>query len=230
MKVTSVVATLIVALVALTAQVPTAESQTPAAAQPPPATQPPPPATQPPPPAEQPPPVDQPPTLLPQPVPAPARLPFPPDANYAYIDLQRVANESRNGQVANQRVQELGEAKVKVLEGRNIELQASQQKLQQNANVMSAEAQLQLQREIERLSVEIQRLTQDAETEVAELQQTLQLEFQQKLVPAIDSVAARLGLHFVFSAGDGGLIWANPALDITADVVDELDKASQQTP
>lgn len=224
MKLTSVVATLIVALVALTAQVPTAESQTPAAAQPPP------PATQPPPPAEQPPPVDQPPTLLPQLVPAPARLPFPPDAKYAYIDLQRVANESRDGQLANQRVQELGEAKVKVLEGRNIELQASQQKLQQNANVMSAEAQLQLQREIERLSVEIQRLTQDAETEVAELQQTLQLEFQQKLVPAIDSVAARLGLQFVFSAGDGGLIWANPALDITADVVDELDKASQQTP
>ena len=164
------------------------------------------------------------------PVPAPARLPFPPDAKYAYIDLQRVANESRDGQLANQRVQELGEAKVKVLEGRNIELQASQQKLQQTANVMSAEAQLQLQREIERLSVEIQRLTQDAETEVGELQQTLQLEFQQKLVPAIDSVAARLGLHFVFSAGDGGLIWANPALDITADVVDELDKASQQTP
>jgi Skp family chaperone for outer membrane proteins len=227
MKLTSVVATLIVVLVALTAQVPTAESQTPAAAQPPAAQ--PPPATQPPPPAEQPPPVDQPPTLLPQPVPAPARLPFPQDAKYAYIDLQRVANESRDGQLANQRVQELGEAKVKVLEGRNIELQASQQKLQQNANVMSAEAQLQLQREIERLSVEIQRLTQDAETEVGELQQTLQLEFQQKLVPAIDSVAARLGLHFVFS-GDGGLIWANPALDITADVVDELDRASQQTP
>ena len=44
MKVTSVVATLIVALVALTAQVPTAESQTLAAAQPPAAQ--PPPATQ----------------------------------------------------------------------------------------------------------------------------------------------------------------------------------------
>ena len=65
---------------------------------------------------------------------------------------------------------------------------------------------------------------------VAELQQTLQLEFQQKLVPAIDRVAATRGLQFIFSAGDGGLIWANPALDVTLDVVEELNKAAQETP
>ena len=141
-----------------------------------------------------------------------------------------MAAESLDGQAANQRVQALSEQKVQVLEGRTVELQASQQQLQQNANVMSAEAQLQLQRDIERLSIDIQRMTQDAENEVAELQQTLQLEFQQKLVPAIDRVAASKGLRFIFSAGNGGLIWAAPAFDITADVVAELDKASQQTP
>ena len=210
LSVVATIATMMVALVALTAQV-TAEPQPPAPAQ----TQ----AAQP-----------QQPTPSPQPAPAPARLPFPPDATYAYVDLQRVATGSRDGRMSNQRVQELSDEKVTVLEGRNIELQASQQKLQQNANVMSAAAQLLLQREVERLTVEIQRMTQDAETEVAELQQTLQFEFQQKLVPAIDAVAARRGLQFIFSAGDGGLIWANPALDITEDIVAELDKTSQQTP
>jgi Skp family chaperone for outer membrane proteins len=62
------------------------------------------------------------------------------------------------------------------------------------------------------------------------LQQTLQIEFQLKLVPAIDRVAASRGLQFIFSVGDGGLIWANPALDITTDVVEELNKAAQPTP
>ncbi len=164
----------------------------------------------------------------PQPTPAPARLPFPPDATLAYVDLARVAAESIDGQAANQRVQALSEQKVKVLGGRTVELQASQQKLQQNATVMSAEAQLQLQREIDRLTLDIERMTQDAEAEVGELQQTLQLEFQQKLVPAIDRVAAsKNGLQLIFSAGDGGLIWAAPSLDITMDVIAELDKASQ---
>ena len=141
-----------------------------------------------------------------------------------------MASESLDGQEANRRVQELSAQKLQVLEGRTVELQANQQKLQQNASVMSAEAQLQLQREIERMSREIQRMGEDADTELAELQQTVQFEFQQKLVPAIDRVAASKGLRLVFSAGDGGLVWATPALDITADVVAELDKASQQTP
>ena len=205
MKLLSVVATMMVVLMAL--MVPahvTAEPQTPAPAQPPaPTTQP------------------------PQPAPAPARLPFPPDAKYAYVDLQRVAMESIDGQAANQKVQDLSEEKISAIEARNEELEASQLKIQQNANVMSAEAQLQLQREIDRLNIDIQRMTQDAEAEVGALQQTLQIEFQQKLVPAIDRVAGSKRLEFIFSAGEGGVIWANPALDITVDVVEELNKASQ---
>ena len=172
----------------------------------------------------------QPPAAPAEPPPVPARLPFPPGATHAYVDLQRVANESLEGRLANQRVQAAFEEKATVIEGRQLELQGSQQKLRQNATVMSAEAQLQLQREIERLTIEVERLSQDADSEVAELQQTLQLEFQQRLVPAIDRVAASRGLQFIFSAGDGGLIWANPALDVTSDVVEELNKAGQQTP
>ena len=175
-------------------------------------------------------PTGQAPAAQPQPAPEPARPPFPAGSQHAYIDLARVAGESIDGQAANLQVQTLSEQKLQMLEGRNVELQASQSKLQQNANVMSAEAQLQLQREIERLNIDVQRMQQDAEAEITDLQQALQIEFQQKLVPAIDRVAAAKGLLFIFSAGDGGLVWANPALDITADVVAELDKASQQAP
>ena len=218
MKLLSVVAAMMVALVALTAPArvaaePQAPAQTPAPAQVPAPAQAPPPTAQP-----------------PQTAPAPARLPFPSGAQQAYIDLQRVANESSEGQAANQQVQALSEERIRAIETRSVELRGSQQKLQQNANVMSAEAQLQLQRDIDRLNIEVQRLTQDAEDAVAELQQTLQIEFQQKLVPAIDRVAASRGLQFIFSVGDGGLIWANPALDITTDVVEELNKAAQPTP
>ena len=154
----------------------------------------------------------------------PARLPFPPDANAAYVDLARVAAESADGMVANQRVEQLSQEKITQLEGRNLELQAAQQKLQQNASVMSAEAQLQLQGEIQRLDLEIQRMTQDAETEVGQLQQQLQLEFQTKLVPAINRVAAEKGIQFIFNAGEGGLIWADPALDISADIIEDLNQ------
>ena len=153
-----------------------------------------------------------------------ARLPFPPDAITAYVDLQRIASESTAGMAANQQVEQLSQQKISELQAQNGELEAAQQKLQQNSSVMSAEAQLQLQQEIQRLDLEIQRMTQDAEAEVAQLQQTLQLEFQSKLVPAINRVAAAKGLQFIFNAGEGGLIWADPSLDISADIIEDLNQ------
>lgn len=155
-----------------------------------------------------------------------ARLPFPPDARFAYVDLARIAAESADGRAANQQLQQLIEQKNQEIAGRQQELQASQQKLQQNASVMSPEAQLALQQEIERLGLEVQRMQQDAEAEVAQLDQQLQLAFQNKLIPAINQVATSKRLQFVFNAGAGMFAWADPALDISVDVVQELDRAA----
>jgi hypothetical protein len=44
----------------------------------------------------------------------------------------------------------------------------------------------------------------------AGLQQTLQQEFQQRLEPVLQQVATDMGLQFVFSGPDAGLVWAVP--------------------
>ena len=173
---------------------------------------------------------------------------FPAGAKYAYVDLQRVLAESTEGQAANAKVQELTDSKLAEIEARNQELQGqiggrnqtlveSQQKLEQGQSILSAEARLSLQREISRLQLEIQRetqdaqaemerVTQDAEAEVGELQQVLQLEFEQRLAPALEQVAMSRGVDFLFNVGQGGVIWANRELDLTQDVVDQLNAAA----
>ena len=176
----------------------------------------------------------------------------PAGSQYAYVDIQRVAGESAAGEAANVKVQELSQQKVAEIDAKNTEiqdqidalnaqLQEQQTRLQQGQNVMSDEARLTLQREISRLQVEVQRTTQDSQAEmqrfsqdaeaaVQELQQELQIEFQKKLVPVIEQLAADKGLSFIFSASEGGLIWADPAMDITQELIDKLDQASAGTP
>lgn len=167
------------------------------------------------------------PAPTPQPPPAqPTAAPFPVGSKFAYINLQRVAAESAEGKAANARVRALAEKKQGDLEGRNKELQASQQKLQQNQNVMSVEARLQLQKDIDRLTLEIQRMTQDAEAEMQDLQQSLQLEFEKKLVPAIDKLAREKQVSFIFNT-ESGLIWADPALDLTPELVKQLNAGAK---
>ncbi|MGH9346575.1 MAG: OmpH family outer membrane protein, partial [Vicinamibacterales bacterium] len=154
---------------------------------------------------------------------------FPEGAKIAYINIQRIANESGEGKAATAKVQALNQKKVQELNEKNKALQADQQKLQSSLTIMSDTARAELEKKIERQNVDIQRATQDAQQEVQELQQDLQSEFQRKLMPIVQQVAQEKGLHLLFSAADSGIVWADPGLDITADVIKRFDAGTATT-
>lgn len=155
----------------------------------------------------------------------PAPKPFPQGAKVAYVVLQRIANESADGRVATTRIQALQQKKAAELNERNKQLTTMQQKLEKEGSVMSASVAGELQKNIEKATLEVQRFTQDAQAEVQELQQALQQEFQQRLEPVLQQVATDMGLQFVFNGPDAGLVWADAALDISAEVIKKLDSA-----
>lgn len=169
------------------------------------------------------PPATPPAQTAPPPVPTQAPRPFPEGAKVAYINIQRIANESGEGKAATAKVQALNQKKVQELNEKNKTLQADQQKLQSGGTVLSDSARAELEKKIERQQVDIQRATQDAQQEVQELQNDLQAEFQRKLMPVVQQVAQEKGLHLLFSAADSGIVWADPGLDVTADVIRKFD-------
>jgi outer membrane protein len=164
----------------------------------------------------------------PAPAPAqpPAPKPFPQGAKVAYVVLQRIANESADGRVATTRIQALQQKKAAELNEKNKQLTGMQAKFEKEGSVMNASAAADLQKNIEKLNVEVQRFTQDAQAEVQELQQELQQEFQQRLEPVLSQVATEMGLQFVFNGPDAGLVWADSALDISAEVIKKLDASA----
>lgn len=155
--------------------------------------------------------------------PAPAPKPFPEGAKVAYINIQRIANESAEGKAATAKVQALVQKKQAEANEKNKALQADQAKLASGGSVMSEAARAELEKKIERQNVELQRATQDAQQEVQELQQTLQAEFQRKLMPIVQQAAQAKGIQVLFSAADSGIVWADGGLDITSDVIKQFD-------
>jgi outer membrane protein len=142
---------------------------------------------------------------------------------YAYIRLDVIAAASAEGRLAGEKVKALNDQKVRELNDRNKALQAAQQKLEQGGGVLNDAARGQLQAEVERQQRDLQRFTEDAQQDVQALQQQLQAEFQRKLDPVIDKVAKEKQVHMVFSVSDSGLVWADPGMDLTADIVRALD-------
>jgi outer membrane protein len=147
----------------------------------------------------------------------------------AYVVLQRIANESADGRVATTRIQALQQKKAAELTNKQTQVAQMQARLEKEGAVMNPAAAAELQKSIEKINVEVQRFTQDAQAEVQELQQQLQGEFQQRLEPVLQQVAQEMGLQFIFNGPDAGLVWADSALDISAEVIKKLDSAKPAT-
>jgi outer membrane protein len=165
------------------------------------------------------------------PAPAPPSVTAPaPALRMAFLDLQRVAAESAEGKAANGKVQQLTQTKANDISAKTKQLDAANVKMQQGGAVLNDAARATLQKEVDRLTVEIDRLQQDAQAEVQEFQQAQLSEFQDKLKPVVDVLIKELGIGLLFSASDAGAIFIDPSLDITAEVIKRFDVASAAKP
>ena len=170
------------------------------------------------------PPAQPPAQTAPAPAPQPP-APFPAGAKIAFVDFQHIAQESSDGKSSAQKINALIQKKQNEGNEKQKKLQADQAKLQQTGSVMSDTARSQLEKDIERQQVEAQRFQQDAQAEIQELQNELNVQFQKKLLPVLQQVAQERGLQLLLSRGDAGIIWGDPGLDLSADVIKKLDVA-----
>ena len=188
-----------------------------------------PPAKQPP--AQNPPAAQQPPTTTPatqQPAtPAQPPKPFPEGAKVAFVNINAIAGGSTEGKAATAKIQEFIKKKNAEIQEKAKALEGMQAKLQQNLSVMSDQARSQLEKDITRVTRELQSAREDAQQDQTQLTQDLQNEFQQKLFPIVDAIAKEKGLHMVFSIADSGILWPDPGLDLTAEVIKRFDAATK---
>jgi outer membrane protein len=169
-----------------------------------------------------PPPATPAPATQPAAQPTPPR-PFPEGAKIAYVMLPLIAQNSTEGKAASAKIEDLQKKKQAELQDKNKQLQAAQQKLSSGGTVLNEGARGALEKDIDRMQREIQFAQQNAQAEVQELTQELQEQFRQKLMPIIETIGKERGLQVIFSGGDAGIIWADPGLDLTQEVIKRLD-------
>ena len=165
----------------------------------------------------------------PAPAPAPAaQKPAAPPApapkfqdglKYAYVNMQRVAAESADGKAAAEKLKSFQDQKGRELQDKQKTLQAAQAKLESGGSVLSEAARTQLASDIDRQQRDLQRLSEDAQQDVQNLAQQVEEDFTRRVLPVIGKVAQEKQVHFVFNAGQSGLVWAEPGMDLTTEVI-----------
>jgi outer membrane protein len=155
------------------------------------------------------------PPIAPQPAAPAPNVPFPAGVKYAYVNLEAVFAESAEGK----KVQTLIQTRQTELAGLQKSLQDAQAKAQQNASVQSDAAKAQAQADLERQDKDLQRKLEDAQAEVQGAQQAAQADWQKRIMPVVQKLAQEKQLHMLLSVPDSGLVWADPSLDLTQELI-----------
>jgi Skp family chaperone for outer membrane proteins len=158
-------------------------------------------------------------TQKPAPAPAAPAAKFQDGMKYAYVNMQFVAANSNDGKAAAEKLKAFQDQKTRELQDKQKTLQAAQQKLESGGSVLSDAARAQLQTDIERQQRDLQRQTEDAQQDVQNLAQQVEEDFTRKVLPIIEKVAQEKQIHFVFNAAQSGLIWAEPGMNLTSEVI-----------
>jgi Skp family chaperone for outer membrane proteins len=184
--------------------------------------------------AQQKPPVQTPPATPPaqqKPATPPAAQPakpFPEGAKIAICSLQEISGNSKAGQAAAAQMKTLQDRRVKEIDDKRKLIEANQTLLQ--SPTLAEDKRAALAKEVDRGNTEMQRMQQDAQQELQDLNNELQRTFLGKVNPIIQQIATEKGLQMLFIKEEAGLLWFDPALDLSAEITRRLDAATAAPP
>ncbi len=168
-------------------------------------------------------PITPPPAATPQPP-----RPFPEGAKIAYFNPQKIVNDSKDGKAGSAELKALQDKKVKEIQDKQKQLETDQNLV--NSPTLADDKRAGLQKEIDRLNVDLQRMQQDAQQELQEKQNELQVAFQRRLAPIVQQVATEKGLQMVLLADPQTIYWADTGLDLSDEITRRMDASSTTKP
>jgi len=146
------------------------------------------------------------------------------------IDSQQILDRSTEGKKALAELQaadkKYGDDIVRLDE----QIKQLQNRLTTQRLTLTPEALGGLQADIQRKQTERQRSAEDAGRAMQELQARTLERIQNELIPLIEQARKDLGIDLIFDVNKGGIVYFNPALDVTDEIIRRYDASKAAPP
>ena len=153
------------------------------------------------------------------------------DLKIGYVDPQVILSRMPETAAVQVRLQNFTQRKQQEIQNKELELQNEVALYEQKVGVISEDARAKEEQRLQAMQQDLINLSSTAEQELAAKRAELLGPLQQQILGAINTVASRKGLDYVFntttSTGDVIILYASEEMrnnnDITPDVMAELD-------
>ena len=145
----------------------------------------------------------------------------------AVVDLQRAITENADGKKAQEKFMAEFNKKQQEFDAKQKALNEAQTKLQSGDKAMSDTAKADLAKQIDKMNTELQRMNDDAQKELPELQQTLFKPIAEKTQEVLKAYSNENGFAVVFdvSAQASSIVYVQDVADITTEIIRRIDAA-----
>jgi outer membrane protein len=147
------------------------------------------------------------------------------------IDMQSALLSTKDGQKAVAELKAKFAPKQQEFDKRQNELQAKQEQFRKTENTISDEAKAALARDIDAMTKNLQRDTEDARQDVDQEQQRVLNELGQKMMQVLQKYAGEHQLTMVMdvSGQPNNILFASSTIEITRDIIAMYDAAAPMT-
>jgi len=146
----------------------------------------------------------------------------------AIIDSQKAFDRSAQGQKVIALLQDKENEIKASLKQRQEEINSLQDKFASQRLTLNEEALRQLKLEIDKKEAENKKYEQDSSIEFDQFKAKLIKKMRDEMLSIVDELVKERGYDLVFDLSSSGLIYFQPALDITEEVIKKYDEASSQ--
>ncbi len=148
------------------------------------------------------------------------------------VDFERAVVESTEGKKSSVKFNAKLEERQKEVEKQQKELEEAQNKLRTQERVLSDAAKADLQRDIDRRQTELTRVNEDAQKELGALRDELLRPVADLATKILKAYASGQGYTIIIDVSNPGnnVIWANPAADITTELIRRIDAEIAKLP
>ena len=151
-------------------------------------------------------------------------------AKLGMINSQEILDKSAEGKRALAQLQAADKKYTDQVTQLDEQIKQLQNRLTSQRLTLTPDAAAAIQADIQKKQTDRQRTAEDATAAMRQLQSTTLEKLQAELLPIIEQVRKDMGFDLVFDVTKGGVIYINPALDVTAEIIKRYDALRAPAP